>query len=209
MSAAEGAATDGSAPARAATDGSAAARAAAEGPARTTPGRYLIDGRSGSGKSELATAIAADWPELQLVHLDDLYPGWDGLEEGSGQVAGILTDGRWRAWDWATGAPGQWHDLDLRRPILIEGMGALTRASRPLADVALWVELDDSARRERALRRDGELYAPHWDRWAAQEAALIAQENPLGLADEIVPGPDAAEFATRWRERLRAARVDP
>ena len=43
----------------------------------------LIDGRSGSGKTELARAVVAGVPEAQLVRLDDLYPGWGGLEEGS------------------------------------------------------------------------------------------------------------------------------
>ena len=61
--------------------------------------RILIDGRSGSGKTELARSIAAHWPEAQLVRLDDLYPGWDGLDAGSAAVPGILTDFRWRAWD--------------------------------------------------------------------------------------------------------------
>ena len=43
----------------------------------TRPGAILlIDGRSGSGKSELATAIAAATGS-QVVRLDDLYPGWD------------------------------------------------------------------------------------------------------------------------------------
>jgi hypothetical protein len=182
---------------------------AAERAGAPRPGRYLIDGRSGSGKSELATAIAAGWPELQLVHLDDLYPGWDGLAHGSAMVAGVLTTGRWRSWDWSADAPGPWRELDPSRPILVEGMGAISRASRSLADAALWIDLDAASRKARALARDGALYAPHWDRWAAQEDALIAQENPAALADEVVPGPDAAEHAARWRARLRAARVDP
>ena len=78
--------------------------------------RILIDGRSGSGKTELARAIAADWPEAQLVRMDDLYPGWDGLAAGSALVPELLTTGRYRAWDWATGAPGEERRLDLESP---------------------------------------------------------------------------------------------
>lgn len=164
--------------------------------------RFLLDGRSGSGKSELASALARDWPELQVVRLDDLYPGWDGLDDGSAAVPGILTTHRWRDWDWVAGAPGDWHDLDPQRPILIEGMGALSRASRALVDAALWVELDAPTRKARALARDGELYAPHWERWAAQEERYLARENPAALADVVVPGPDAAEHAAHWRTVL-------
>lgn len=170
--------------------------------------RILIDGRSGSGKTELARAIALDWPQAQLVRLDDIYPGWDGLDAGSAAVPSILTDFRWRAWNWAADRPGEWHTLDPQRPILIEGVGAVSRASRPLADVAVWVHLGDAERKRRALDRDGDAYAPHWDRWAAQEDAFIEREWPVELADVVVSGEDVAAIAARWRTLLDPERVD-
>ena len=45
----------------------------------------LIDGRSGSGKTTLARKLVARWPlrgRVQLVALDSIYPGWDGLADG-------------------------------------------------------------------------------------------------------------------------------
>lgn len=152
----------------------------------------LIDGRSGSGKTDLARAVVEGWPRAQLLRLDDLYPGWDGLDAGSAAVAGILAENRWRSWDWASDAPGVWHELDPQRPLVVEGVGALSRASRPLADRAIWVELDAATRKARALRRDGDAYAPFWDRWAAQEEAFIARERPRDLADLVVDGTDVA-----------------
>lgn len=146
----------------------------------------LIDGRSGSGKTELAKLLAEKSPEFQLVRLDDLYPGWDGLDAGSAAVPAIIRDRRWQSWDWSRDRPGVWHELDGSRPLIIEGVGAISAASRPLADVAIWVELDDVTRKKRALARDGGTYAPHWERWAAQEAAFIAREDPQSLASVIV-----------------------
>lgn len=150
--------------------------------------RILIDGRSGSGKTDLARAMTAGWPEAQLVRLDDIYPGWDGLQAGSRHVTEFVLGARpcWQRWDWEKGRAAEWHELDPDRPIIVEGCGALSRANRALADWAIWVELDDATRRERALARDGEAYAPHWERWAAQELAFIARENPMALADEIL-----------------------
>jgi uridine kinase len=145
----------------------------------------LVDGRSGSGKTELARAMVAANPALQLVRLDDLYPGWDGLDAGSAAVPGILSSLRWQAWDWASDAPGAWHDLEPGRPILVEGVGAISRASRPLADCAIWVDLDDETRKARALARDP-YYAEHWERWAAQEERFLARERPRELASERV-----------------------
>jgi uridine kinase len=154
--------------------------------------RVLIDGRSGSGKTELARAIVDARPEFQLVRLDDLYPGWDGLDEGSREVPSILEKLRWRAWDWQRAEPGDWHSLDAERPILIEGVGAVSRASRYLADAAVWVDLDAARRKRRALERDGDTFAPHWDQWAREELRFIRREEPRSLADLIVDGSDVS-----------------
>jgi len=48
----------------------------------------LIDGRAGSGKSTLAAQLQnvlfRDGESApRLIHMDDLYPGWDGLSAGS------------------------------------------------------------------------------------------------------------------------------
>lgn len=156
----------------------------------------LIDGRSGSGKTELARAFVAAHPEFQLVQLDDLYEGWDGLERASEDVPRILTEGTWRSWDWMRNSPGEERRINTMKSVLLEGAGALSRESRPLADLAVWVELPESSRKARALARDGDTYVPHWDRWALQEAAHIAREDPQALADITVDGTDA-EVALR------------
>ncbi len=165
-----------------------------------TPNRssavILVDGRSGSGKSSLASRIvaASDSP-VQLVRLDDLYPGWDGLAAGSGHildnVLAPLADGRpasWQRWDWTEDAPAEWHEVDPNLPLVIEGAGALTSRNRALATLGIWVELSDAIRKERALARDGEPYARQWDRWAAQEESFAEREDPRSRADVEVSG---------------------
>lgn len=151
----------------------------------------IIDGRSGSGKTELARAFVAAHPEFQLVQLDDFYAGWDGLEQASADVPRILADGHWRSWDWALNDFGPPRTIDVSKPVLVEGAGSLTRATRQLADLAVWVELADERRKERALARDGETYEPHWARWSEQELGHLARENPEALADVVVDGTDA------------------
>ncbi|MBX3100847.1 MAG: ATP-binding protein [Salinibacterium sp.] len=154
----------------------------------------LIDGRSGSGKTELALELVAQVPGAQLVRLDDIYPGWDGLDAASAAVPGILSSRRWRRWDWSTAKLAEWNSLDPDRPLIVEGVGALSRASRDLADRALWVELDGATRKDRALARD-DYFAAHWDRWAEHEDRFIARENPRVLADTIVDGNDVTSFS--------------
>jgi uridine kinase len=169
------------------------------------PPRILIDGRSGSGKTELATALVAGWPGAQLVRLDDMYPGWDGLDAASAMVyTTLLPELRWQRWDWSAGQPAEWHTLDGDRPIVVEGCGALTARSRTLATLALWVELDTPTRKRRALARDGDVYTGEWDRWAAQEERFLARENPPALADAVVDGHDVTHNLEQWTTNLSA-----
>lgn len=149
----------------------------------------LIDGRSGAGKSTLAAELA---PLLgaQLVSLDDLYPGWDGLAAGSAAVHETVlrsVDPGWRRWDWGSSRWAGWHPVDPELPIVIEGCGALSRANRALATFGIWVELGAAERRRRARERDV-AFDVFWDRWAAQEDAHIAREHPRELADVVVEG---------------------
>lgn len=163
--------------------------AAAAGVAAATGRRavVLIDGRSGTGKTTLGAQVAEQLG-AQLVHLDDLYPGWDGLRAAADAV---VTDvlgapSGYRRWDWAADAAADWASVDPDQPIVVEGCGALSRASAPLASLRVWLEADDAVRWDRAIGRDGEVFAREWDRWAAQERAFIAAEGPAALADVVL-----------------------
>jgi uridine kinase len=156
----------------------------------------LLDGRSGSGKTTLALSLAAAFPGgLSLIRLDDIYPGWDGLQAASEHLHDSVLvplaaggEARWQRWDWATDAAAEWHAVDPSRPLLIEGCGALSRSTRALASFALWVELDSVERQRRAFVRDRDAYRPFWKRWAAQEQVFIDREHPATLADLVIDG---------------------
>ena len=162
-----------------------AASAAGTGPV----GRLvvLVDGRSGTGKTTLGRALGARLGAT-VVHLDDVYPGWDGLRAASDAVVDQVlgAPSGYRRWDWAASRPAEWVAVDPVGPIIVEGCGALSRRSAPLASMRVWLEADDAVRHERAIGRDGEVFAREWDRWAAQEAAFIAAEDPASLADVVV-----------------------
>ena len=130
-----------------------------------------IDGYSGSGKSTLAAALARLVPGWQVLHLDDWYPGWDGLAAGADiarRIAADLRGGRassYEAWDWEAGATGETTRVPLA-PTIIEGCGAIEAE----ADLAIWIaDPGEGERRSRALARDGQTYVPHWRRWADQD----------------------------------------
>ncbi|KTR93033.1 aminobenzoate synthetase [Microbacterium testaceum] len=159
----------------------------------------IVDGRSGAGKSSLARRIVAAWPlrgRVQLVALDDLYPGWDGLAEGAEYARDtILTPhakglvGVWRRWDWEAGERDEAQAIDPSLALIVEGAGVLTPSTARLADLAVWVDAPSFSRKHRALDRDGETYRPHWQRWAAQEDAHIERNDPVSLANLFVRVP--------------------
>lgn len=149
----------------------------------------LLDGGSGAGKTSLAALVAAHWretrnEELQVVSLDDVYPGWSGLAAGSNAVQGILASpGGYRRWDWENQQSADWIAIDPGRPILVEGCGALTHESARLATCRVWLELEKTVRKCRALARDKGGYDPYWDIWAAQEQLHWRKNQPWSLAD--------------------------
>lgn len=155
----------------------------------------LIDGRSGSGKSTLAQAVAQAC-DAQLLALDSVYPGWDGLAAGAEMVyRDVLLPfsagrpGTWRRWDWRAECSAETHVVAPNRPLVVEGVGILTARSAPLAQARVWLESPARSRRERALRRDGDAYRPHWAQWAAQEREHIKMNRPRSLANIRVDVP--------------------
>jgi adenylate kinase family enzyme len=160
------------------------------------PAVVLIDGRAGSGKTTLASHVARSLG-ADLVHLDDLYPGWDGLAEGAiAAETDVLSRGGYRRYDWASAELAEWVPVDRSRTLVIEGCGAITAgavsAARTLgkghsgAVVAVWVECPEPVRQARALGRDGEMFRPHFERWAIQEAEHFSRNRPLAFTREIV-----------------------
>ncbi|WP_342319484.1 hypothetical protein [Corynebacterium mayonis] len=138
----------------------------------------LIDGPSGAGKTTLAVVMGQALG-MEVVHLDDFYPGWAGLAEGARMVAEDVLHptrpGFWR-WDWRCDRRGAWVALDPAADLIVEGVGAVTGASLSAAQarghvVAIRVTAPPATRKQRALKRDPG-YAEYWDMWAAQEAKL-------------------------------------
>lgn len=179
----------------------------------------LIDGGSGSGKTDLSRMLAAAMPDAtQLVSLDNIYPGWHGLAAGAEMVPVIAgPQPSYTTWDWEANRPKNHVHLDPCQPIVIEGCGALTPASAPLASLSIWCDVAEPIRKRRALARDGAGYAPWWDTWAAQEQTHWHDHRPWELADVIVKSDtidtlwdarhDGSRAATMGREQPRRPHV--
>jgi len=165
-------------------------------PPRLGPVRLVvIDGPAGSGKTTAAARIAEDASQLGVaavvLHLDDLYEGWSGLEGSlwprlSAQVLEPLRrgrPGRYQRYDWPTGGFAEWVDVEVPELLVLEGCGSARRAADAVAVLRVWVEAPADLRLERGLARDGAGASEHWVQWMADEAAHFVRERTRERAD--------------------------
>jgi uridine kinase len=162
----------------------------------------LVDGRAGSGKSTFAQLLRdeifkAGEPAPTIVSMDDLYPGWEGLREGSRyleeRILGPLVSGKkavWQVWDWGrntrgnAGEPGNgWREFTGGNILIVEGCGSISRVTASQAQVRIWVDADISTRKSRFHDRDAGAFDQNWSIWAAQEDEFFAEEGSESLVD--------------------------
>lgn len=150
-----------------------------------------IDGPAGSGKTTLARAVRRRAPgSCRVVHLDDLYPGWDGL----GAVDHLLPPfleavaeggtARYRSWDWHADAPGPVRTVPRVDLLVLEGVGAGGLGWATTTTVTVWVDGPDAtARRSRVVARDGESVRAPIATWQQAEAVHLAAQGTADRAD--------------------------
>lgn len=179
-----------------------AARAAVErclaAPATLGAGRLLcVDGPSGSGKTTFARVVRRTVPaevSVAVVHLDALYPGWDGLAEGIARVARDLLaplahgrPGGYRRYDWIQDQEADWVEVGPVDLLVVEGVGAGgTSAAPPPATLVVWLEAPSDVRAARAVVRDGVASADRLAEWRRQEDAWFAEQRTRDRADAVL-----------------------
>ena len=152
------------------------------------PHVILIDGESGAGKTTLSE-VMAEALTATVVHLDDTYPGWEGLEAGRDAIiATVLSPALHGApasyvpWDWNRSEPRDLVPVHIGDVLIVEGCGISTHQSRAMADVVIWVDCPAEIRRERLRRRDGAQFDAHTERWDEQVARHVATHDPIATA---------------------------
>ncbi|WP_313810935.1 chorismate-binding protein [Glutamicibacter sp.] len=162
-----------------------------------------LDGRSGSGKSNFASSLAqhlAHHTSVAVLRLEDTYHGWDGLLDACKRYSRLLpalASGQsisFPTWNWDTNIVDGSQEFTPAAVVIIEGVGAANRAASAWIDFSIWLEAPEAQRKKRALARDGETYAPHWQRWADQETSYIASDAP-GRHTDLVLSTDGASLA--------------
>ncbi|HEX4214246.1 MAG TPA: hypothetical protein VIA06_13085 [Candidatus Dormibacteraeota bacterium] len=168
--------------------------------AGTVPGRppiVAVDGRSGGGKTTVASRLREAIPGAAEVHTDDVawhhsFFGWDDLLLG-----GILDPVRrgqevsyrppaWSEWS-RDGAITVAAGASL---LIVEGVGSGRRELAPALDGLIWVQSDlDEAQRRGIIRDGGDAHAvSFWHEWMGEELPFLAADRPWERAGLIVSG---------------------
>ena len=153
-----------------------------------------VDGPAGSGKTTLATLLATEAAArgvaTTVVHMDDVYDGWDGL------AAGVTNIGRWllvplrsdepggyHRFDWAAERYAEWHPVAPGGLLVLEGVGSAARQVDGLASLRVWVELPLAERTARWQVRDQGAADPFIAAWQAQEQEHFRADGTRQRAD--------------------------
>ena len=162
----------------------------------------LIDGAAGSGKTTLAEKLAA-LLNANLVHTDDVSWNADPIHWDVEMLAGIVNpwnDGRnvsYKPTGWQKENRSGSIEVDPKRPLIIEGMGASRKTLRAAAAYSIWVDTEPETARARVVQRDLangenggtiESVTAFADWWDSLLIPLFLEEEPWNDVDVIVSG---------------------
>ncbi len=160
----------------------------------------VIDGPAGSGKTRLASLLADEVQRLVekvvVLHMDDLYRGWETdfaetLDRLDQQVLAALTAGRpaaYQRYDWHAGGFGEWVSVPACDVLVVEGVGAGGRSLEASLSLLVWVEAPAHVRIRRGVERDGRQVLPRWRAWMQHEEAEHVRQRTRARAHVRIDG---------------------
>lgn len=157
-----------------------------------------VDGPAGSGKTTLAGAIAGELAGTAVVHMDDLYLGWDTdfaevHDRIRDQLVTPLSDGRaarYQRYDWHAGRLRDWVDVPVPPVLVLEGVASGARDLDDVRSLLVWIEAPEQLRIRRGVERDGPAVLPQWLTWMQHEATEHARQDTRARADIRLLGVD-------------------
>ena len=156
-----------------------------------------IDGPAGSGKSTLASEIARGFAgtyDIEVIHLDELYNGWDeALSDElfqrisqliAAQRAGLATD--LAIYDWSAKSFSGSREIKAVQLLIIEGVGSSNLLLQNDLTTSIWLDIEQSIGLARVLERDGEQIREEMVKWQKMESEYFARDLTRERAEFIL-----------------------
>ena len=156
-----------------------------------------IDGPTGSGKTTLANQIKTDLSDVEIIHVDDLYKGWqDAFTErlSTSIIEKILIpiskkiEFDYEIYDWKKGNFYKSNQISNDKIFILDGVGSGQSKFRPYISKIIWLNISDDIGLSRVLHRDGdEILLPMLEFQRAQKLHF-ARESTENAADFYFEG---------------------
>lgn len=156
-----------------------------------------VDGPAGSGKTTFAQALSEHLPKSAVVHMDEIYNGWDdALTENlsSNLLKWVIEPFKekkqiqYPVFDWQQGSYLETKTLKELDFLILEGVGSGGKRVFSDLDYLIWIEADLALGLERVKLRDGEKVAQQMSNWRRQEEAWFKENQTKENAQIQVNG---------------------
>ena len=162
-----------------------------------------LDGRCGSGKTTMATALAEQFPDSIVLHTDDFYlppadrvPGWEQTPCANMDLARlrdeVLAPARagkpvlYRAYSCREGAYLPPRPLGSAPLVIVEGSYSHHPSLAPYYDIRIFVTCSPDEQARRLRRREGGRYSNFVERWIPLEEGYFANYSIEENAEMMV-----------------------
>ncbi len=156
-----------------------------------------IDGPAGAGKTTLADHLRASLSlkyKCTIVHMDDLYNGWECAFDHHLSDALI---GACKAhqnsqkislsrYNWSRSEYGPAEEIPQSQLLILEGVGSMQSAVRPFLSASIWIDIEAEAGLARVLLRDGESITPQMHRWLISQEQHFRDNDSQNAADFVL-----------------------
>ena len=156
-----------------------------------------IDGVAGSGKTTLALKLATDLTDSYVVHMDDLYDGWNNplSQKLTARVISQLLNPiskqmsvSYQVFNWKLNRFTDFKSVPQSKYLILEGVGAAQREFRPYMNKIIWIECDPNLGYNRVIARDGDQVKQEMLKFLIDQNNHFSTELSKNAADYTLNG---------------------
>jgi uridine kinase len=156
-----------------------------------------IDGPAGAGKTTLAEHLSAALAlkyKVHVIHMDDLYNGWEKAFDHHLSDSLIALVQAHQSMKQISLSRFDWHNLEysaaepipVAELLILEGVGSSQTAIRKYLTTSIWIDIDRAQGLERVLQRDGAAISNEMQMWLEIQEQHFQAEDSENAADFVL-----------------------